>query len=179
MLTWSSTLCLGFWFPFRRYQHMQHNVEQHRCNFWINNQPLMASQEVNSLISARLQTELSADTEPDARLFSPPPAWRCHRQWRRASSLPACTNYPEAGWHCKEIPAPTSVSNDSWLCQTIFTLVGAPFDQIISRGASFHVIRLCAVWAPRCIVPACVPISKLKRDKMSSDLSQSSPWFII
>lgn len=30
----------------------------------------MASQEVNSLISARLQTELSADTEPDARLFS-------------------------------------------------------------------------------------------------------------
>lgn len=30
----------------------------------------MASQEVNSLISARLQTELSAATEPDARLFS-------------------------------------------------------------------------------------------------------------
>lgn len=57
ILTWSSTMCLGFWFRFRRYQHMQHNVEQHRCHFWINNQPLMALQEVNSLISARLQTQ--------------------------------------------------------------------------------------------------------------------------
>lgn len=30
----------------------------------------MASQEVNSLIPSKVQTELSADTEPEARLFS-------------------------------------------------------------------------------------------------------------
>lgn len=152
-----------FGFPFRRYQHMQHSVEQHRCNFWINTQPLMALQEVNSLIpvsekQSRQQTELSAAARHRAGCSTvfPPPASR-RRQQRRASSLPDCSNYPQAGWHCKEILAPTSVTNVSWLCQMIFTLVGAPFDRIISWEALFHLIRLVsphdALFLPACPSP--------------------------
>lgn len=180
ILTWRSTSCLDIWFPFRRHQHMQHSVEQHRCNFWINIQPLMASQEVNSLIpvsekQSRQQTELSAAARHRAGCSTvvPPPA--------ATRFLSARLLQLSGGRLTLQRDPCANICNQRLLI--------VPDDLHFGRRSfwsNYFLRSLVSFYQtcepPRRIVPACVPVSKLKRDKMSSDLSQSDSlplWFII